>query len=89
MKKKIIVLAGPAGTGKNSIINGVLHKVKKSSDLVTSTTRSPRVHEVNGVDYFFVDNKTFEENLKNLGKLIIKDLKLITVNNGMLLIKNK
>ncbi len=65
MKKKILIIAGPAGTGKNAVINGVLNRVKKAADLITSTTRKPREGEVDGVDYFFVDDSEFKVNLEN------------------------
>ena len=64
MKRNIVVIAGPAGTGKNSIISGVLNKVKNSADLITSTTRSPRPGEINGVDYFFLTNQEFEKEIE-------------------------
>lgn len=63
--KKVVVIAGPAGTGKNAIINGVLERVKNSADLITSTTRLPRAGEKNGVDYYFLTNEEFESEVKN------------------------
>lgn len=64
MKRNIVVIAGPAGTGKNSIISGVISKVKNAVDLITSTTRAMRPGEVNGVDYFFLTNEEFENEIK-------------------------
>ncbi len=65
MTKKVVVIAGPAGTGKNAIINGILTKVKNSADLITSTTRQPRSGEKDGVDYYFLTNEEFENEVRN------------------------
>lgn len=65
-KGKLIILSGPSGVGKGSIRN-VITKNKKI-DLVYSismTTRKPRGSEVDGVDYFFVDEKTFLDAIEN------------------------
>jgi guanylate kinase len=65
MEHKLVIFAGPSGVGKNAIINEILKRIKNSHNLVTSTTRKMRVNEKDGEDYFFLDNKTFEEKLKN------------------------
>ena len=64
MKKKkegtLIVLSGPSGVGKSTVIGELL---KKRSDIhfsVSFTTRAPREGEVNGVNYHFVDRAEFE-----------------------------
>jgi guanylate kinase len=66
---QVVVIAGPAGTGKNSIIQGVLDRVKNSADLITSTTRTPRQGEKDGVDYYFLTNQEFAKNLES-GKVL-------------------
>lgn len=64
MEHKVLVVAGPAGAGKNTIINEILKRVENSADLVTSTTRAKRVGEVDGVDYYFLTNEEFEKKLE-------------------------
>lgn len=49
--KQIIVLVGPSGSGKTSI--GEELAKKGIPRLITTTTRSPRKGEVDGVDYYF------------------------------------
>ena len=50
--KCIIVLVGPSGSGKTSI-GDVLTAEHGVPKLVTTTTREPRMGEVDGVDYYF------------------------------------
>ena len=58
---KLIVLSGPSGAGKSSI---VFKTMETRSDLCFSTsvtTRAPRPGEVDGREYFFIDQKRFDE----------------------------
>ena len=49
--KQIVVMVGPSGSGKTSI--GEVLSKNGVQRLITTTTREPRVGEVNGVDYYF------------------------------------
>ena len=56
----LIVITGPSGVGKTTIIESLL---KSDPDLVYSvslTTRQPRPDEVDGVDYRFVSKEEFQ-----------------------------
>ena len=55
-----IVLLGASGSGKSTIENE-LSTHHGFSKIVSYTTRQPRNNEKNGKDYFFIDNKMFEE----------------------------
>src|SRR4051812_14984149 len=59
MQKKVVVIAGPSGSGKNVLINSILAKYPKCTRLVTATTRMPRPGERDGVDYYFLSNEMF------------------------------
>ncbi|AEX85946.1 guanylate kinase [Marinitoga sp. 1135] len=66
MTKGILyVVSGPSGVGKSSIIKEAMKRLKGFTFSISYTTRKPRPGEVNGKDYFFVDEKTFDEMVKN------------------------
>ena len=67
MKKGLlIILSGPSGVGKGTVRQEIMKD--KSLNLVYSismTTRPARAGEINGVDYYFVDRRTFEERISS------------------------
>ncbi len=66
-KGKLIVFSAPSGTGKSTIAKAVLGQIGELSFSVSATTRSKRPGEEEGVHYFFLDKKEFEERIKNGG----------------------
>ncbi len=66
-RQQLIIFAGVAGAGKNTIMNELL-KTGKYHDLMTSTTRAPRendgVLEQDGVDYHFLTTEQAAEKLE-------------------------
>ena len=64
-KGKLLVLSGPSGVGKGTVLGELM---KRRSDMcfsVSATTRQPREGEVDGVNYFFVTKERFEEMIRN------------------------
>lgn len=61
----LIVISGPSGAGKGTIIQGVLKNNNKVWLSISATTRSPRGSEQNGVEYFFLSREEFENKIKN------------------------
>lgn len=55
----LVVLSGPSGVGKNTVVNEVLRRVSGLRYSVSVTTRSPRPGEVDGANYFFVSEEEF------------------------------
>jgi guanylate kinase len=59
----LIVLSGPSGAGKNSVMNAVFPTIPNLKYSVSVTTRPPRVGEVHAVNYFFVSEEEFDKML--------------------------
>ena len=59
-KGKLFTIAAPSGAGKTSLVTSLVHRVENLYVSVSYTTRTPRVGEVNGINYFFVNKPTFE-----------------------------
>jgi guanylate kinase len=56
---KLFVITAPSGAGKTSLIDALMRDDPTLSISVSFTTRPPRRGEKNGIDYHFVDDKTF------------------------------
>ncbi|MBQ8215073.1 MAG: guanylate kinase [Clostridia bacterium] len=67
MKKEkglLIVLSGPAGSGKGTVVKEILDRYPADFCLsVSATTRAPRPGEEHGVHYYFIDKPAFEERI--------------------------
>lgn len=55
----LIVLSGPSGTGKDTVLREVVSKDRTLNLSVSATTRPPREGEVDGKDYYFINEKNF------------------------------
>lgn len=60
----LIAICGPSGAGKTELSKS-LNIYNGSKEVVSYTTRSPRVGEQNGVDYHFVSNETFNNMIQS------------------------
>lgn len=61
----LIVISGPSGAGKDSIVEGLLKINNKVWLSVSATTRSKRGNEQDGVEYYFLTKEEFEEKINN------------------------
>ncbi|MEM9087389.1 MAG: guanylate kinase [Cyanobacteria bacterium P01_F01_bin.53] len=58
---QLIVLAGPSGVGKGTLLNLLLEKYPDIRLSISATTRQPREGEIEGQHYFFLSREQFEE----------------------------
>ncbi len=61
----LIVVSGPSGAGKTTIVDKVLALDQRLIRSVSATTRPPRPGEAEGKDYFFVSPGEFEKMKKH------------------------
>jgi guanylate kinase len=61
----LIVISGPSGVGKDSVVHGLEERQHPFHFVVTTTSRPRRPEEVHGVDYYFVSEARFEEMIAN------------------------
>ena len=64
IKNKLIIISSPSGAGKTTLCKMLLKKMKKISLSISYTSRSKRLNEIDGKDYFFVTKSKFAD-LKN------------------------
>ena len=62
---KIIIITAPSGAGKTSITRYLLAKYPFLAFSVSAATRSPRSHEKDGVDYYFLTLEDFKQKIQH------------------------
>lgn len=61
-QSRLFILSAPSGTGKTTLGNLLLEDWPDTvRRVITSTTRSPRQHEKNGLDYHFIEESEFRD----------------------------
>ena len=72
---KLIIFAAPSGAGKSSLIKKIIKDSENNLELsVSATTRLPREGETHGEDYFFINEKEFNELKSNQAFLEFADV---------------
>jgi guanylate kinase len=56
----LIVISAPSGTGKTTLCDRLISEFRSMKYSVSCTTRSPRDGEIDGVDYHFIDEASFQ-----------------------------
>ena len=69
MASKLIIITGPSGVGKGTLVKELLHRNKDIWLSVSATTRKPRSAEIEGVHYFFLNNNEFRKLVRTNGFL--------------------
>jgi len=64
MEGKLVIISGPSGTGKTTIVKHLLDSGLNLAFSVSATTREPRVDEKHGTDYFFLSVEEFRRRIE-------------------------
>lgn len=64
-QRLLIVISGPSGVGKDSVVKALLSSDLPLHFVVTANTRSPRPEEIEGVDYFFISKDKFKKMIRD------------------------
>ncbi len=62
---KLIVLTGPSGVGKGTLLRKLLQKHQELYLSISATTRLPRDGEMHGQHYYFLDRQQFQDMVAN------------------------
>ena len=57
---KLIIISSPSGAGKTTLCKLLIKKMKNINLSISYTSRSKRLNEVNGKDYYFINKKKFQ-----------------------------
>lgn len=69
-KGMLVILSGPAGSGKDTVLDKVFENKNESlKRSISMTTRKPRDYEIDGEHYYFVDEDFFNKKI-NDGQMI-------------------
>ena len=63
-KNIMVILSSPSGVGKTTLTKKIQQKYHSFKVSVSHTTRSPRSNEIDGVDYYFISTKEFNNLIK-------------------------
>ncbi len=92
-KNKLIIISSPSGAGKTTICKLLIKKMKNVSLSVSYTSRNKRLNEINGKDYYFINEDKFKklvnknffiETTKNFGNYYGSPYKNINKKNHLL-----
>lgn len=64
-RSRLIVISGPSGVGKDTVIEEMRIRHPDYSYAVTATTRPRRPGEIDGIHYIFMNRQEFEDALEN------------------------
>lgn len=63
MHSPFVIISSPSGGGKSTIAKKILQSSRRFAKAISATTRSPRIGEKNGRDYYFLSIKEFRDKI--------------------------
>ena len=60
----MLVISGPSGSGKSSLMHEMMKRVEDTYFSISTTTREKRAGEIDGKDYFFISKDEFKKGIK-------------------------
>lgn len=64
-ENKILIITAPSGAGKTSITKHLLKTFPQLCFSISAATREKRVHETDGVDYYFISSADFQQKIRD------------------------
>ena len=80
-KGLMFVLSSPSGAGKTTLTKKIAENNQNLKISISHTTRTPRPNEINGKDYYFVNESEFNTLIKN--KNFTSMLKFLIIIMGL------
>ena len=72
----MFVLSSPSGAGKTTLTKKLAKNNKNLVVSISYTTRKPRLNEIHGKDYYFVDKEEFDSLIKDKANEVNKNVRL-------------
>ena len=69
MKNVLMIVSGPSGVGKGTLVKRLIRERADVTECITCTTRAPREGEVHGREYFFLSKEEFLKRIAENGFL--------------------
>ena len=63
--ENVLIITGPSAVGKSTISEILQQKMPNIKKIISTTSRTPRLNEVDGVDYIFISEEAFEKKISN------------------------
>lgn len=61
----LLVISGPSGSGKGTVSKELLNRNDDIIFSISATTRRPRPNEIDGVNYFFINEEEYHKKINN------------------------
>lgn len=61
----LVIISGPAGSGKGTVVNKLIEAHPELTLSISATTRAPRLGDEHGVTYYFISKEEFEQRIRD------------------------